>query len=72
MGRALAKPMDDWQARDDFDTLMRAHQITNDPNRHKAAKAHAKSRLEAIKGLTDDGKTVRTKGSKQAATKPGR
>jgi hypothetical protein len=71
MGRALARPVDDWQARDDFDTLMRAHQITNDPKRHKAAKAHAKDRLKAMRNVAgdDDEGSQRKKGSAQAGTK---
>ena len=58
--RSKAVPVDDWQARDDLDTLTRAHQITNDPKRHSAAKAHAKSRLDAMQKVI---------GSKQAGTK---
>jgi hypothetical protein len=66
MGRRNATavaPHDDWQARSDFDTLMEAHRITNDPKRHKAAKSHAKSRLDAMQKVV---------GSEQASTKPGK
>jgi hypothetical protein len=58
--RSKVAPVDDWQTRDDFDTLMRAHAITNDPKRHSAAKKHAKGRLDAMQKVI---------GSKQAGTK---
>ena len=44
-------PQDDYQAQDDVRTLTRAHEIRNNPKRHKAAKAHAKKQLAALQAV---------------------
>lgn len=46
-------PSDDWQARDDFDTLMRAAQIRKDPARFKAAQKVAKERMGAVASIAN-------------------
>lgn len=43
----------DYQAQDDMETLLRAHAIRSDGKRHAAAKAHAKTKLKAMKGVLD-------------------
>lgn len=42
---------DDWQARQDVQTLMDAHKIKSDKKRHKAAKTHAKRQLAAMQSV---------------------
>jgi hypothetical protein len=43
---AVAVPVDDWQAKDDMRTLMRAAAIRRDPSRLKAAQAAARKQLD--------------------------
>lgn len=42
-----AQAPDNWQAQSDLRTLHEAHQIKQDPKRHSAAIAHAKTMLQA-------------------------
>lgn len=49
----MTKPHDDWQARDDFETLMRAAEIRKDPQRFKAAQAIAKQRMGAVASVAN-------------------
>lgn len=44
--KTTAVPVDDWQAKDDMRTLMRAAAIKRDPKRLAAAKAAARKALE--------------------------
>ena len=44
---------DDWQAESDFSTLTRAHEVTSDPKRHKAAIAHGKKKLAKAQAAVD-------------------
>lgn len=42
---------DDFQARQDVQTLMEAHKIKADKKRHGAAKKHARQQLKAMQGV---------------------
>ncbi len=53
--KARVDSIDDWQARDDFETLMRAKQIERDPARFKAAQAVAKARMGAVASIANKG-----------------
>jgi hypothetical protein len=39
---------DDWETRNDLDTLMAAHKIHSDPKRHAKAKALAKAKMMSM------------------------
>lgn len=43
-----AVPMDDYQAESDLHHLTRAHEVKKDPKRHKAAKALARKKIQAL------------------------
>ena len=47
----LAEPSDDWQTRNDLETLIRAEEIKRDPKRHAKAKALAKHQLTSVAGV---------------------
>lgn len=41
----------EWDAKQDAELLMKAHQIKSDPKRHKAAHAHAKKMMAHMQGV---------------------
>ncbi len=47
------KPDSDWQAEDDFRTLMRAEEVKQDPERLKRAMKCAKKQAKAIRSIQD-------------------
>lgn len=46
-----APASDDWQTRNDLETLIRAEEIKRDPKRHAKAKALAKHQLTSVAGV---------------------
>lgn len=51
---ATKKTIEDYSSPEmDAHTLMQAHKIKQDPKRHAAAQAHAKSRLEAMRAVAE-------------------
>lgn len=50
---AMADPKDDWQHKDNADTLMRAHEIMADPTKMKGAMIHIKKKAKAIRSVKD-------------------
>jgi hypothetical protein len=63
-----SKPMseDDWEARMDVDTLMRAKEIQGNPQRMSRAKDYAKQQAkvagEAVESITDKGTDMLAQG----------
>jgi hypothetical protein len=44
---------DDWESEDHFRTLMRAHEIQNDPEKFKKAMKHASKEEKKIRSIQD-------------------
>ncbi len=47
MAKAILSPDDDYRAKSDADTLMRAEEIKGDKSRHEAAHKHVKRQFHA-------------------------
>lgn len=50
---ASKDPMDDWQHKDNADTLTKAHEIMADPTKMKGAMIHLKKKAKAIRSVKD-------------------